>query len=241
MRYFINLQYHGRDFHGWQRQNNAMSIQGAIEDGLFKILRKKTVITGCGRTDAGVHASDYYAHMDLEMDPPFAFQLNAVIPKSIVVMDISAVDDTSHARFDAISRAYTYSVITKPSAFNLDTVFYFPEGPMLDHQLMDEASSLLLDYDEFKTFCKEGSDVKTYKCQIKRSEVVWSDPDRFQYHIEADRFLRGMVRLTVGMVLNVGLKKVTIDEVRQALDRQETLSRNWSVPAQGLILSRVEY
>ena len=244
MRYFTEISYLGTDFHGWQRQPNALSVQEVLEEKMALLLRQETEIVGCGRTDAGVHARHYVFHFDgPEVLPEyFSQRLNKLLPPSIAVHRITAVAAEAHARFDAHHRAYEYHLTFQKDPFTQNTAFYFPFGEQLDLEALQAAAGLLLNYEAFFPFCKTHSDVKTMKCQMQRSEwVVEVAGEKLVYHIAANRFLRGMVRLIVGMCLNVGLGKVSLEEVQQAMEKQERLSKSYSVPPEGLFLKDIRY
>jgi len=251
MRYFAELSYKGTIFNGWQRQPNAPSVQQTIEEAFSKTLRVPITIMGCGRTDTGVHASQFFIHFDLEAelidaqkDFPRSLinRLNKILPPEIAFYRIIEVKDEAHVRFDAELRAYEYHVIFDKNPFLKDSSFCFPFGKQIDFDKMQTAASLLLQYDAYFTFCKTKSDAKTMLCDLKRSEWIWKKEGKhLVFHISANRFLRGMVRLIVGMCLNVGIGKVSIEEVKYALDKQERLKRSYSVPPQGLFLSEVRY
>ncbi|MEN0007024.1 MAG: tRNA pseudouridine(38-40) synthase TruA [Bacteroidota bacterium] len=245
MRYFARLAYKGTHYFGWQRQPNAISVQEVIEDALSTILRQPTAVTGCGRTDTGVHAKDYYLHFDSKDKLPdsFCHRLNKLLPKDIAFYELIEVDADAHARYDATYRSYEYHIVGRKSPFTIDTAFYYYFLPQVDSERMQAAAQLLLDYEDFFPFCKTNTDSKTMKCQLFQS--TWEQKDEagqhLVFHIAANRFLRGMVRLIVGMCLNVGLGKTTLAEVQQALEQQERLKRSWSVPPEGLYLNAITY
>jgi len=244
MRYFAELAYNGAQYVGWQKQPNGMSIQTTIEKGLSKILRQSIEVVGCGRTDAGVHAKQYFLHFDFENELPddLLFRLNKVLPKDISFKRILKVADNAHARFDAKHRAYEYHLDFHKNPFEIDTVYYFSQAKKLDHQKMQDAAKLLFEFEAFFPFCKSKNDARTMNCEIMRSEWVFDEEnERMVFHISANRFLRGMVRLIVGMCLNVGLGKVSLDEVRTALEQQERLTKSLSVPPHGLFLIDIRY
>ena len=242
-RYFIKLAYQGSQFSGWQTQPNADTIQDRIEAGLHKILRENISIVGCGRTDAGVHASKYFIHLDLLDDIDIAqviFKLNKILPNTIALQKAIEVEPEAHARFDATLRSYTYRIHFEKDPFlhGKSYKYNFSDRPHL--KLLQEASQVLLDYQDFYPFCKSNSDVDHYKCDIKA--VKWEAiPNGLEFNISANRFLRGMIRLIVGMCINVSLKKYDIQTVRTALEKQERLKLSWSVPPEGLYLSDIQY
>lgn len=245
MRYFIKLAYNGTQFHGWQSQPNAVTIQATIEEKLHLLLRTKIAIIGCGRTDTGVHAKEYYAHFDYENDFPknFIHRLNLVLPKGIAVYDIFEVDAKQHARFDALHRSYEYHICFDKNPFEVETVWAYPyREELLDLEKMQAAAAMLMEFEDFNTFCKTKTDVKTTLCEMKRSEWIFDEKNRrLVFHISANRFLRGMVRLIVGMCVNVAIGKVSLSELRQALETKMPLKLNHSVPPQGLFLTDIRY
>jgi len=251
MRYFAELSYQGTNYNGWQRQPNAPSVQQTIEAAFTLILRTPTEIMGCGRTDTGVHASQFFIHFDVAEIPKgferdfkktFLNRVNKCLPKDIAIHRIFEVEENAHVRFDASSRAYEYHLIFDKNVFLAETAFRFSQGKKLDFEKMQAAAKLLLEYDEFFTFCKTKSDAKTMLCEIKRSEWVWEKEGKhLVFHIASNRFLRGMVRLVVGMCLNVGMGKVSLEEVKKALDDQKRLKQSYSVPPNGLFLTEIKY
>ena len=241
MRFFVRISYRGTQFSGWQSQSTEVStIQETIESAFKTLSGKEHPIVGCGRTDTGVHASKFYFHVDSELDwSEKSYQLNALCGDDIVIQDIFEVDKDAHARFDATKRAYKYHLHTHKNPFLKGLSFYFKEGFNLE--LCNRAAGLLLEYKDFNTFCKTRTDVTHKKCELYQSYWECNDDGQFTYHIAANRFLRGMVRLIVGMCLNVGKGSLSIDEVREALEQRKTLKRAWSVPAHGLYLSDIQY
>jgi tRNA pseudouridine38-40 synthase len=243
-RHFISLAYHGKNYCGWQIQPNAASVQETIERALFTILRQEIELVGCGRTDTGVHASEYFAHFDYELaiPPYFLPRINKILPSDIAIRAIIEVASEAHARFDAYRRAYQYHIDGKKNPFTEEVATFVYNFDELNVEKMQMAAKLLLDYQEFMPFCKSNHDAKTLKCEIYRSEWEWNAVDKKAvYHIAANRFLRGMVRLIVGMCLNVGIGKVSIEEVKIALETQTLLKKSSSAAPQGLFLSEVKY
>ncbi len=244
MRYFSELAYKGTNYNGWQRQPNAPSVQQTIEEALATILNTAIEVVGCGRTDTGVHASQYFLHFDFEGKFPKEFlrRLNKLLPPDVAFRSIYEVAPDAHARFDATRRSYEYHIVLDKNPFLTDTAWHFPFFEKLDMEKTQAAAALLLNYGAFQPFCKSNTDVHTMECTLFRSEWVFDEAERrLVFHISANRFLRGMVRLIVGMCLNVGLGKVELDEVRNALDQQVLLKKSWSVPAEGLFLTEVRY
>jgi len=244
MRYFAELAYKGTHYFGWQRQPKQISVQETIETAFATILRTKVEIVGCGRTDTGVHASQYFIHFDVAEALPenFTSRINKFLPKDIAIYRVFDVDAEMHTRFNAISRAYEYHLGFRKNPFTVEGVWYFPYSQKPDIEKMQAAAELLIQYDEFYPFCKSNTDVKTMKCELKRAEwVIDEEKNHYIFHIAANRFLRGMVRLIVGMCINVGLGKVTLEEVKKALEIQSRLEKSWSVPPQGLFLTEIIY
>ena len=244
MRYFAELSYKGTHYFGWQRQPGQLSIQQVTEEAFFTILRTPIEVVGCGRTDTGVHARQYFLHFDYDTDLPEGFRrrINKVLPADIAMYAFTPMPPTAHARYDAIRRSYTYYIGFDKNPFTTDTVYHYPFAQQLDITLLHAAARLLLDYKDFFPFCKSNSDVQHTLCELMDCRWVHDQTARqLHFHISANRFLRGMVRLIVGMCLNVSIGKLKIEEVKAALDNKTRLIKSWSVPAEGLFLTGVEY
>ena len=242
MRYFVELAYNGSKYFGWQKQPEQVSVQSTLENAFSTILGQAISVTGCGRTDTGVHAQQYFMHFDFEGEFPKTFvkRINKFLPPDIVIREIQQVAATAHARFDATSRAYSYYINLAKDPFRQKTSYFYPFAETTDPILLKEAAQLLLNYDSFFPFCKTGHDAHTMICHLSQSE--WElKPEQWIFHISANRFLRGMVRLIVGMCLNVGMGKIPIEEVRSALENQKRLAKSWSVPPEGLFLRDIQY
>lgn len=243
-RYFAELAYRGTSFSGWQKQPQQKSVQSTIEKALYTILREEIEVVGCGRTDTGVHASQYFLHFDFTapLDAHFLARFNKVLGPEIAFFNISEVAPEVHARFSATSRSYEYHLELRKNPFSQNLAYHYPQAHLLDFAKMQTAAQLLLDYDAFFPFCKSNSDAKTMKCDVQRAEWIPApENNKWIFHIKANRFLRGMVRLIVGMTINVGLGKTKIEEVREALEKQTRLHRSYSAPPQALYLTAVEY
>ena len=241
-RYFIELAYKGTNFHGWQIQPNAISVQECLEKALSTITRETIAVTGAGRTDAGVHASYFVAHFDsgkLNLDhPDFAHKLNSFLGKDVVIFRVSKVNPEAHARFDAISRTYQYHLNLRKNPFALETSWYFFIQPDLER--MNEASRILFEYTDFTSFSKLHTDVKTNNCKIYCAE--WSqEGSNIVFTVKADRFLRNMVRALVGTILEVGIGKIELTQFRKIVEQKDRGAAGLSVPAQGLFLTEIEY
>ena len=242
MRYFVELAYLGKQFHGWQKQPNGISVQSELENAFSTILNHPIQVVGCGRTDAGVHATQYYLHFDFDQELPDHLQnrLNKFLPEDISIHRIFPVDAQAHARFDANYRSYAYYIHFRKNPFLKDTSLFLYNGQQLDGALLKDSARLLLDYQEFFPFCKSGHDAKTLICELYQSNWEFTGQGLI-YRIAANRFLRGMVRLIVGMSLNVGLGKLPLKAVEAALQNQTRLPKSWSVEPQGLFLTQVKY
>lgn len=242
MRYFLQLAYNGARFHGWQRQPNARSVQGELEEKLSLVLRMPIELTGCGRTDTGVHADDYYAHFNFAGNFPKSFlqRLNKFIDKDIFIYKLFTVPPDAHARFDAQQRSYRYEIGFQRDVFRPETLTVYPFANKINTDDLQKVADLIASYDAFLPFCKTNSDAKTMNCRIDRAEWVINE-EEWVFHVSADRFLRGMIRLIVGCCLRVAEKKITIEAVQKALDNQEPLPGIWSAPAEGLFLTRIVY
>lgn len=242
-RYFIEISYDGTSFHGWQRQSNSLGVQQVIEEAFSMIYRDEIEILGCGRTDAGVHASSFIFHVDLPtLDDNKLFRANSIVPKSINFISWHAVHDEAHARFDATKRGYIYYAHSHKSPFLRQFSSRIIELNSISLDQLNETASLLLNYGEFATFCKAHSDNKTMKCELSRCEWFYNEATR-QYilYVESDRFLRGMIRLIVGACVQVAKGDLLLEHVKEALDKQVRLEKSLSAPPQGLFLNKVEY
>ncbi|MEM8527439.1 MAG: tRNA pseudouridine(38-40) synthase TruA [Bacteroidota bacterium] len=242
MRYFAELAYNGTPYFGWQRQPDQVSVQSTIEDALSTLLREEIAIVGCGRTDTGVHASQYFIHFDVEqvLHEKFVHRLNKYLPKDIAFHRFIEVHENAHARYDAYYRRYAYYLDLRKNPFAQNTGFHYHFAKQADQNLLQEAAQFLLSCDQFFPFCKSNNDLKNMTCQLERCEWEFQE-NRYIFHIAANRFLRGMVRLIVGMCLNVGLGRISLKEVKIALDNQTRLSKSWSIPPQGLFLEEIKY
>lgn len=241
MRYFIEFSYNGKAYHGWQNQPNAISVQQVLEEALSKMLRTKIAVMGAGRTDAGVHASQMFAHFVAEDEfdmNAIVFKLNCYLPKDIAIHEIFQVKEKAHARFNAQSRTYKYRISNKKNPFSSDFAYhvYFT----LDIEKMNEACKILLQYKDFQCFSKSNSDVKTYHCDIK--EAFWKiENDEFIFTIKADRFLRNMVRAIVGTLIEIGLGKMEFNHLHNVIESKDRSEAGYSVPANGLYLTEIIY
>lgn len=242
MRYFIQLSYDGTNYHGWQVQQNASSVQEEIEKALAVICRESTEVVGAGRTDTGVHAVFYIAHFDSSLESldeeKTVFRLNCLLPDDIAVQKIYKVRPDAHARFDATYREYKYYISRNKDPFT--SKYAERENRDLNLDLMNDAAQTLFDYTDFTSFSKLGSDVKTNNCRIFKA--VWEDMgDHLIFTVRADRFLRNMVRAIVGTLLEVGLEKKSVQDFRAVIEKKDRSSAGASVAAKGLFLVDIGY
>ena len=215
-------------------------MQSCLEVALKTLLQKPVSVVGAGRTDAGVHARQLFAHVDLDdqVDQNLKFRLNKLLPKEIAVNSILVVADDAHARFDATGRRYSYHITTQKDPFLEKRSYYFSKS--LELELMNQAATVMLDHDDFKCFSKSRTDVKTYLCDIQQAYWEQNGSDMV-FFIQANRFLRNMVRAIVGTLIEVGLKKISIDDFKSILQSRDRSKAGYSVPAHGLYLEKVYY
>lgn len=241
MRYFIKLAYNGTLYNGWQIQPNAPSVQETMNKAFSIILSSPINLMGAGRTDTGVHAREMYAHFDLDKTfdiPSTIHKLNSFLPKDIVIYDIFEVSDEAHTRFDATKRTYEYHINTFKDAFLQNQSWYFHQK--LDLDLMNEAAKSLLKHTDFQCFSKVNTDVNTFDCEI--FEAYWiKENGKLIFTISANRFLRNMVRSIVGTLINIGLHKITLDDLETIIKSKNREKAGFSVPAHGLYLTKIEY
>lgn len=242
VRYFIHLNYNGGQYSGWQLQPGHKTVQGEMERALSVMLRADTGVTGCGRTDTGVHARSYYAHFDADGPLPrnFTLRLNKMLPPDIGISGVYESPAGGHARFDAIQREYRYFVHFRKDAFLQERSFWL-YGYDLDLEAMNSAASGLTGRRDFSAFEKRGSDNATSVCRVE--EAVWQvlNENQWVFVVKADRFLRNMVRRMAAALLAVGTGKMGSGEIARAMDSATTLEVPLAVPAHGLFLWEITY
>ena len=246
MRYFIRFAYDGTAFHGSQRQPNGITVQETMEQALAMIFREEIPLTFAGRTDAGVHAREMYAHFDLPDNDNSKFlilnskfRLNGILPNSIAIYDIYPVKDDAHARFDAVRRTYEYHVVDHKDPFLCTQATRIRPG--LDYAAMNEAAQLLIGKQDFASFCRTNTDVKTTICDLTHAEWKELGNGHAVFTIAADRFLRNMVRAVVGTLFEVGRGKMTKEQFAEVITQHNRCAAGDSAPAEGLFLTHVEY
>jgi tRNA pseudouridine38-40 synthase len=241
LRYFIEFAYNGKNYHGWQYQPNAASVQETLSMAVSVLLRHEIELMGAGRTDSGVHAKQMFAHFNSEINfnpEKLVTKLNSYLPKDIVVFAIHNVPDSAHARFDAKKRTYEYHIHTFKNAFENEQSWYLHQK--LDLEKMNKATKILFEYQDFQCFSKVHTDVMTFNCSI--FEAVWKqEGDRIIFTISADRFLRNMVRAIVGTLTEIGSGKKNLDDFRNIIESKDRNQAGASAPAHGLFLTKVEY
>ena len=242
MRFFLEISYRGTNFHGWQRQENASSVQENIEISISNLLSNQIKIVGAGRTDTGVHANQMFAHFDyvtkIDSLESLKNKLNNYLSRDIQIININRVNDDAHARFDAISRTYRYSIISQKNPFLNDFSYLFKKKVNIEK--MNIASNILIDEENFKCFAKTGSDVDNFLCNI--TSAYWEiDNEKLVFNITSNRFLRNMVRSIVGTLLEVGVEKMTINEFKKVIESQNRKFAGPSAPASGLFLYKIKY
>jgi len=257
MRYFIRFAYDGTAFHGSQRQPNGITVQETMEQAFAMIFREEIPLTFAGRTDAGVHAREMYAHFDLTnsqypigetpsnspigrpIPPNLVFRLNGILPDSIAIYDIYPVKDDAHARFDAVRRTYEYHIVDHKDPFLCAQATRVRPG--LDYAAMNEAAQLLIGKQDFASFCRTNTDVKTTICDLTQAEWRELGNGHAVFTISADRFLRNMVRAVVGTLFELGRGKMTKEQFAEVIAQHNRCAAGDSAPAEGLYLTKVEY
>jgi len=240
LRYFLDIAYKGTNYHGWQIQQNAHSVQQELESALEKLFRVKIETTASGRTDTGVHATQQIVHLDVveEFTDSHLYKINRILPPDVVVKDYALVKNDAHARFDANMRAYEYRITTVKNPFLLNEAYHF-ERP-LDIDKMNEAASQLLQHQDFESFSKVHTEVNNFLCDIYFAQ--WKEKNNLLiFDIEANRFLRGMVRAIVGTLISVGLGKMSIEAFNEIILSRNRQNAGASAPPEGLFLTKVLY
>ena len=243
MRYFFHIAYDGSKYSGWQWQPNSFSVQEAIEQKLAKIFKEKVTVYGCGRTDKGVHAAQYFFHLTLNSVPDFEieFVVRQHLPKSIVLFEVFQVDETQHCRYDAISRSYDYFLHTKADPFldKYSTLFNYEK---LNVSAMQQAAQMICRYQDFRGFCLQPESHNHTRCMVSNSRL-YSDKEqhRLRFSITGNRFLKGMNRILIGALLKIGREQLILTAFEEYLRNPKAMPNIKIAPPNGLYLSRVEY
>jgi|TARA_B100001094_G_scaffold63476_1_gene59430 tRNA pseudouridine38-40 synthase len=240
VRYFIDISYFGKNYHGWQTQENAITIQQIVDKSLSTILKKEIKSLGSGRTDAGVHAISQIAHFDFngKIIDNFLYRINSLLPKDISINSINIVKENVSARFDAISREYIYKIHTKKSPFLNDYSYYYSKD--IDIELLNKACDIIKNHKDFQTFSKVKTDVNNYNCNISFAAIEKENNSYF-FKVTSNRFLRGMVRAIMGTLFEVNENKIELELLDNIIIKKERKLAGPSVPARGLYLNKVLY
>ena len=243
MRYFITLSYDGTRYHGWQIQPEGVTVQQLLQDALATLLRQYVTVVGAGRTDAGVHARQMVAHIDVDGEindvDQLTYKLNRFLPYDISIQNVRLVSDDMHARFSAVRRRYRYFIHTEKDPFKKK--YSCELHYELDYELMNVAAAQLKTYSDFGAFCKSHSDVKTTVCTVTKAHWVEYEPNAWYFEIEANRFLRNMVRAVVGTLIEVGRHRMSLSQFDQVVREGRRTGAGESMPANALFLECVEY
>ena len=239
-RYFLELCYDGATFGGFQIQNNVDTIQGAVQAAMKTLYREEIELTGASRTDAGVHALQNFFHFDTQIaiTQKQVYNLNAILPNTIVIKAIYEVPPTAHCRFDATTRSYIYKLHTQKDPFLEGRSWYYPFP--IDFNLLNQATQTLLNFTHYESFSKKNTSVNTFECSV--SKALWQvEGTNLYFHIDSNRFLRGMIRGLVGTLLQVGRGQITVEEWMDIVASNNEQRVDFSTPAYGLYLSAIQY
>lgn len=239
-RYFLEVAYKGTAYSGFQTQENAHTIQAAVEGAFTTLQRSAVAMTGSSRTDAGVHARQNFFHFDFEsaLHPQFLYKLNAILPDDIIAKSIRGVDANAHCRFDARYRIYHYHLYNFKDPFLQDRAWYYPYP--LNHVLLQQAAEQLLTVRDFTSFSKRNTQVKTFICELTESKWVQQEAG-LVYQVRGNRFLRGMVRALVSTMLLVGREKISLTDFKSIIEAKDCTLASFVAPAHGLFLNEVVY
>ena len=243
MRLLIEVSYDGGAFHGWQIQPNAHTVQEELEVALSRVLKTKIGIHGSSRTDTGVHARQQFAHFDIDQENELdlnhiIWKLNSALPQTIAVKGLWIISEEKHTRFDALYRKYIYRIHLQKNPFVIQNSLYFRKE--LDFEAMNNAAKELLQHQDFQCFSKVKTEVNNFNCNITEAEWMQST-DGWEFHISANRFLRGMVRAIVGTLFEVGLGKIDHMKFREIIESRKRINAGSAAAAHGLTLEEVAY
>lgn len=240
MRYFIDISYFGKNYHGWQSQENAITIQEILDKSLSTILKTEIKSLGSGRTDTGVHAMSQVAHFDFNGNiiENFLYRINSLLPSDISINSINGVKENISARFDAISREYIYKIHTKKSPFLNDYSYYYKRD--IDIELLNKACDIIKKFKDFQTFSKVKTDVNNYNCNVSYAAIEKENNSYF-FKVTSNRFLRGMVRALMGTLFEINENKIELEFLEDIIIKKERKLAGPSVPAHGLYLNKVLY
>lgn len=239
-RYFLEVAYKGTSYSGFQTQENALTVQAEIEKAFSTLQRADVIMTGSSRTDAGVHALQNFFHFDFaeSIHPQFVYKINAILPSAIVVKSLREVEAAAHCRFDAVYRRYQYSLYNNKDPFLEDRAWFYPYP--LNKELLQKAAAVLLEVEDFTSFSKRNTQVKTFLCQLTESQ--WEEEQGcLIYRVKGNRFLRGMVRALVSTMLQVGREKITLGEFEDIIAAKDCTRASFVAPPHGLFLVEVGF
>ncbi|HEX8061232.1 MAG TPA: tRNA pseudouridine(38-40) synthase TruA [Cyclobacteriaceae bacterium] len=243
MRYFFHIGYNGFAYQGWQKLPQANSIQAVIETQLSRVLKTEVAIIGCGRTDAQVHASQFFFHLDIEKEPDYdlKFRLNKNLPPDIAIFDVIPMKGKEHSRLDAVERTYNYFIHTYSDPF-LSTLSSLYTEKNLDLDEMKKAVAILPNHRDYRNFCRKAAERRTTICNIKSANLYTDkNGDHIRFEISANRFLNGMIRMIVERLLMIGRRELTVSEFESILNTKDPVETIKSAYPQGLYLSKVRY
>ena len=240
MRYFVDISYFGKNYHGWQTQENAITIQEILDKSLSTILKTEIKSLGSGRTDTGVHAMSQVAHFDFNGNiiENFLYRINSLLPSDISINSINGVKENVSARFDAISREYIYKIHTKKSPFLNDYSYYYKRE--IDIELLNKACDIIKKFKDFQAFSKVKTDVNNYNCNVSYAAIEKENNSYF-FKVTSNRFLRGMVRAIMGTLFEINENKIELEFLEDIIIKKERKLAGPSVPAHGLYLNKVLY
>lgn len=243
MRYFVHISYKGTRYFGWQNQPNKVSVQEVLETSISKIFKFPVIVYGCGRTDAGVHASQFFFHVDIEQEWDFdlLFRWNRILPDDIAIFDIIPVEGQPHARFDAVRRTYDYFIHTYKDPFLSESSALY-SLPDLNLTAMKKAVTLLPKYNDYRAYCKSPDKNEHTICNVS-SALLFTNPNgnRIRFQISSNRFLGRMIRILTRKLLEIGSGTLTVDEFESHLISKQTPALILPAHPQGLYLSKVTY
>lgn len=240
MRYFVDISYFGKNYHGWQTQENAITIQEILDKSLSTILKTEIKSLGSGRTDTGVHAMSQVAHFDFNGNiiENFLYRINSLLPRDISINSINGVKENISARFDAISREYIYKIHTRKSPFLNDYSYYYKRD--IDIELLNKACDIIKKFKDFQAFSKVKTDVNNYNCNVSYAAIEKENNSYF-FKVTSNRFLRGMVRAIMGTLFEINENKIELEFLEEIIIKKERKLAGPSVPAHGLYLNKVLY
>lgn len=240
MRYFLEIAYHGKKYHGWQVQKNAHAVQQELNAALQQLLGVPVETIGSGRTDTGVHAEQQFVQLDFdgEMTPGLLFKLNRILPFDIAILGVRQVKEEAHVRFDAYSRTYEYRISRTKNPFLTDLAYHFSKE--LDLIAMNKACALLMKHEDFESFSKVKTEVGHFRCDI--TQAFWKEEkDLLIFTIQANRFLRGMVRAITGTMIEIGLGRMSRDQFEAIIKSKDRKEAGSAAPPHGLFLTSIMY